>query len=181
MGRRKDPLPERGPVRRGKPLSRFRIPDPFRTPGRRRAAQIAALLIFAAAVLYAVFSPPRFPLGDEYIFSPADRDMHKSMIIEPGGRVLLGPSDIRLWGRYPYVYGLEKSAQGEQFFILDMKDHSLQVFPAREDGKEEENEDEFESFLEKNGFRMEYAISLHDLFQGPRELRMNLKQQLGKR
>lgn len=161
-------------------MSRFRIPDPFRTPGRRRAAQIAALLIFAAAVLYAVFSPPRFPLGDEYIFSPADRDMHNAMIIEPGGRVLLGPSDIRLWGRYPYVYGLEKSAQGEQYFILDMKDHSFRLFPVREDGKEED-EDEFESFLGKNGFRMEHAVSLRELFQGPRELRMNLKQLLGKR
>ena len=164
MGRRPNSLPERGPIRRGKPLSRFRIPDPFRTPGRHRAAQI----------LYAVFSPPRFPLGDEYLLSPAGRDMHNAMLIEPGGRVLLGPSDIRLWGRYPYVYGLEKGVQGERRFLLDMKEHTFRLFPP-------DDEEDFESVLQKNGFDMEDTVTLRELFKGPRELRMELKQRLGRR
>ena len=104
------------------------------------------------------------------------------MLIEPGGRVILGPSDIRLWGRYPFLYGLEKGEDGEKRFLLDMKEHTIRFFPASgEMEEEEEEEDEFEVFLRKNGFRLEDAVSLHDLFHGPRERRMRLKQLLGKR
>ena len=157
-------------------MTAFSFPDPFRTPGRRLFIRIAAVLIFAAALLYALFAPPRFPLGDEYLFSPADRSMQKSMIIEPGGRILLGPSDIRLWGRYPLIYGLEKSTEGERLFILDMKDHTFRIFsPA-----EKTDEDEFELILQKNGFRMDEVVSLQELIRGPREKRMRLKQLLGK-
>ena len=137
----------------------------------------AAILIFGAALLYALFAPPRFPLGDEYLFSPADGSLRESMIIEPGGRVLLGPSDIRLWGRYPLIYGLEKSAGGERKFLLDMKDHTFRIFPSAE----EADEAEFEQILRKNDFRMEDAVSLRELIRGPRETRMRLKTLLGKR
>lgn len=177
MGRRKDHFPERGPVRRGKPLTAFRFPDPFRTPGRRLFVRIAAVVIFAAALLYALFAPPRFPLGDEYLFSPADGSLRESMIIEPGGRILLGPSDIRLWGRYPVVYGLEKGGEGERRFLLDMKDHSFRLFPS----KEEPDEAEFGQILQKNDLRMEDVVSLGELIRGPRETRMRLKALLGKR
>ena len=126
-------------------MTPLRIPDPFRTPGWRLAARIAAVLIFAAALLYALFSPPRFPLGDEYILAPVDAAMRNSVILEPGGRVLLGPSELRLWGRYPFVYGTETCAEGENHFILNMKDHSFRLFPASE--KREDGKDEFEIFL----------------------------------
>ena len=162
-------------------MSRFHIPDVLQSKGQRRAVRIIAVLIASAALLYAIFSPPRFPLGDEYIFSPADGEMRNTMIIEPGGRIVLGPSDIRLWGCYPFVYGTEKSEKGETRFILDIKEHTFQTFPVSENGENREEEEEFESFLRKNGFRIEYTVSLHDLFQGPEELRLHLKQLLGKR
>ena len=150
MGRRKDHFPERGPVRRGKPLTAFRFPDPFRTPGRRLFVRIAAVVIFAAALLYALFAPPRFPLGDEYLFSPADGSLRESMIIEPGGRILLGPSDIRLWGRYPWVYGTSDQPDSARFY-LNLEDHSFHVFP--ESGKDDSSgPDEFDRFLAEHGF-----------------------------
>ena len=155
-------------------MKAFKIRDPFRTPGRRRAVRIAAVLIFAAAILYAVFSPPRFPLGDEYLFSPADSGMRNALIIEPGGRILLGPSDIRLWGRYPLVYGFEKNAEGERQFLLDMKEHTFRLFPP-------DDEEDFLSILRKNGFDREDAVSLRELYKGPRERRIRLKNLLGKR
>ena len=158
-------------------MTAFRIPDPFRTPGRRLFIRIIAVLIFAAALLYALFAPPRFHLGDEYLFSPADRSLQKSMIIEPGGRILLGPSDIRLWGRYPLIYGLENGAEGERRFILDMKDHTFRIFPPAG----EQDEEDFELILQKNGFRMDEVVSLSELIRGPREKRMRLKKLLGKR
>lgn len=154
-------------------MKRFKIPNPVRTPGQRRCLRVVVIAIFAVALLYALFSPPRFPLGDEYLFSSADSSLQSSMIIEPGGRVLLGPSDIRLWGRYPLVYGLEKSAKGERRFILDMKEHTLRLFPP-------DDEEEWESVMLKNGFRMEDAVSLGELIRGPRENRMRLKTLLGK-
>ena len=157
-------------------MTAFRFPDPFRTPGRRLFARAAAVLILSAALLYALFAPPRFPLGDEYLFSPADGSLTKSMIIEPGGRILLGPSDIRLWGRYPIVYGSENGAEGERRFILDMKDHSFRIFPAAE----EKDETEFDLILQKNGFRMDEAVSLQELIRGSREKRMRLKKLLEK-
>ena len=157
----------------------FRLPGLFRTPGQRLFLRAAAIVIFAAALLYAVFAPPRFPLGDEYLFSPADGSLRESMIIEPGGRILLGPSDIRLWGRYPLIYGMEKSAGGERKFILDMKDHSFRLFPSADGDKTDE--EDFELILRKNGFRMEDAVSLGELIRGPGETRMRLKALLGKR
>ena len=149
----------------------------IRSKKLRILLRVAAVLIFAAAILYALFSPPRFPLGDEYLFSPADSSLRNAMIIEPGGRVLLGPSDIRLWGTYPYVYGREKGAEGDRFFLLDMKEHSFRLFPS---GSEKNDEEEFESFLRKHCFLLEDAVSLHDLFRGPKETRMRLKQLLGR-
>lgn len=154
-------------------MKRFNVPDPFRTPGRRLCLHVVVIAIFAAAILYALFAPPRFSLGDEYLFSPADKSLQKSMIIEPGGRVLLGPSDIRLWGHYPIVYGLEKNAERERQFILDMREHTLRLFPP-------EDEEEWRSILQKNEFRMEDAVSLRELIRGPRETRMRLKTLLGK-
>ena len=154
-------------------MKRFKFPDLVRTPGQRRCLRVLVIAIFAVALLYALFAPPRFFLGDEYLFSPADSSLQSSMIIEPGGRVLLGPSDIRLWGRYPLVYGLEKNAKGERRFLLDMKEHSLRFFPA-------DDEEEWESVMRKNGFRMEDTVSLGELIQGPRETRMLLKTLLGK-
>ena len=157
----------------------FRLPGLFRTPGQRLFLHAAAIVIFAAALLYAVFAPPRFPLGDEYLFSPADGSLRESMIIEPGGRILLGPSDIRLWGRYPLIYGMEKGADGERKFILDMKDHSFRLFPPADGDKTDE--EDFELILRKNGFRMEDAVALGELIRGPGETRMRLKALLGKR
>lgn len=158
-------------------MTNIRIPDPFRTPGLRLFLRIVAVVIFAAALLYALFAPPRFPLGDEYLFSPADRSLRQAMIIEPGGRILIGPSDIRLWGCYPIVYGMENSAEGERRFVLDMKDHSFRIFPSTE-GKDEED---FEHVLQENGLRMENLVSLSELIRGPKETRMRLKRLLGKR
>jgi len=58
---------------------------------------------------------------------------HDEILKSPKGCVLVGPGNIHLWGKYPYLAGdiLANGVVG--YFIIDMRDYSV-IFPSSYDG-----------------------------------------------
>ena len=157
-----------------------RISAPLKSrPVRKIVLRILLPAVVLAAVLFALLSPPRFAMGDGYLFYPSDRTRGLSLILAPGGRPVLGPARIRLWGRYPWVYGTSDQPDSARFY-LNLEDHSFHVFP--ESGKDDSSgPDEFDRFLAEHGFSLSSAVSWAELYTGPKERRLLLKSLLGRK
>lgn len=116
-------------------------------------------LLAAAAVCYAVFAPAVFQLNEDYYFT---RGESGGGDLRAGGRTLL--RDVRLWGRYPYVYGSGLQAPGTArvSFLLDLKENNLRTFS---DAETESPGNEFDAFLLKNGADLSDCRTWHELFE----------------
>lgn len=126
--------------------------------GKRIHIFICRVLIPAvalAAILYTVFAPPSFMMGQDYVFLSVSRKEDLAVIRAPGGKTLIGPSSIRLWGRYPYVCGRAGEADAS-FFSLNMETHDFRTFASEED-------EDFHRSLEYAGCTTGDFISLHEL------------------
>lgn len=133
-------------------------------------------VIAAAVVCLCLFSSPKLTMGDGYLFGSAGGDGLRSIIYSPGGDVLLGPAEIRLWGAYPIVYGTSDLPDCA-FFILDLKEHTLRKF-AKDANPEKRKE--FEQTLQKHDFQLLHAVDWRTLFGkgSDPELRRTLKDRL---
>ena len=112
--------------------------------------------VVLAAILYVLFVPPSFSMGADYVFHPASGEEDLATIQAPGGRTLLGPSHIRLWGRYPYVCGSTGDPDAP-VFSLNMESHDFRTFSSAGD-------EDFQADLRRAGCTEGDFISLHELF-----------------
>ena len=114
-------------------------------------------VVALAAILYAVFAPPSFQMGADYVFHSVSPEHDLAVIQAPGGKTLLGPSVIRLWGKYPYVCGTT-GIPDAPFFSLDMENHAFRTFESEED-------EDFRHDLERAGCTADEFVSLRELFE----------------
>ena len=129
--------------------------------------------VVLAAILYVFFVPPSFSMGADYVFHPASGGGDISTIQAPGGKTLLGPSHIRLWGRYPYVCGSTGNPDAP-VFSLNMESHEFRTFSSAEDG-------DFQAALKHAGCTMDDFLSLRELFsrgERAKECRLLLRELL---
>ncbi len=102
------------------PLASFRE-KPFVRRMNRIIFRIVAPVLGAALVIYACFSPSVIQLDDDYYFA-ADG------IRVTGGTHAVGPGKVRLWGRYPWVYG---TVDGKGFAV-NLKEAEVEIFASPE-------------------------------------------------
>lgn len=113
-------------------------------------------VVALAAILYAVFAPPSFQMGADYVFHSVSPERDLAVIQAPGGKTLLGPSVIRLWGKYPYVCGTTGMPDAP-FFSLNMETHAFRTFSSEAD-------EDFRHDLECAGCTVHEFVSLRELF-----------------
>ena len=117
-------------------------------------------VVVIAALFICFCSPPKLTMGDGYLFGSAGGDGHRSVIYSPGGDVLLGPAEIRLWGAYPIVYGTADLPECSRF-ILDLEDHTFRKIPQNANAEESK---EFDQILAKYNFQLTQTVDWHTLF-----------------
>ena len=122
----------------------------------------------AAAILYALFSPAVFQLDENYYFS-------REGIRVTGGDAVVAGRDIRLWGRYPWVYG----ERGGDAFLLDLSGTKAEIFSSRE---REDPDCRFHTVVRTQGLDLRLCRSWEDLFHSAegKKLRMELKKALSR-
>lgn len=118
-------------------------------------------VLVVAVLCLSLFSPPKLTMGDGYLFGSAGGDGTRSVIYSPGGDVLLGPAQIRLWGTYPLVFGTTDLPDCA-YFILNLQEHTLQKIA--ENAKPEEKK-EFEQILKKYDFQLVQTVDWKTLFR----------------
>ncbi len=87
----------------------------------RIVLRVVAPVLGAALVVYACFSPAVFQLDEDYYFTAAG-------IRVSGGKTVVGPGEVRLWGRYPWVYG---TVDGKGFSV-NLKTNDVEHFETEE-------------------------------------------------
>ncbi len=128
----------------------------------RIVLRIIAPVLGAVLVVYALMSPPVFQLDEDYYFTA-------NSIRVTGGQNVIGPGDVRLWGRYPWVYGTVDGCG----FSLNLKEKDAEVF---------ESEEKFRRFLEEEQLNPALCKSWQELSASDAsDLRHALKALLQKR
>ncbi len=115
-----------------------------------------------AAVLFALLAPPSLPLGNDYVLYPVDPEKGIVVLRAHGGKELAGPGVLRIWGNYPWVYGVSDDPEHAKFF-LNMEDHKFSSFPA--DKGEFHEYSDFDRFLNEHGFTVEQTVGWKELYQ----------------
>ena len=117
-------------------------------------------VVAAGALFICFFSAPKLTMGDGYLFGSAGGEGHRSVIYSPGGDILLGPAEIRLWGAYPIVYGTTDLPECSRF-ILDLEEHTFRKIPQNANAEELQ---EFDRTLAKYNFQLSHVVDWHTLF-----------------
>jgi len=78
-------------------------------------------VVAAAALLYALFAPSVFQLDENYYLTSTG-------VRVTGGNPVVDGENVRLWGKYPWVYG--ESDGG--FFLIDLSEAKVEHFTAEE-------------------------------------------------
>ena len=121
-----------------------------------------------AAILYALFSPAVFQLDENYYFS-------REGIRVTGGEAVVPGRDIRLWGRYPWVYG----ERGGDAFLLNLDETKAEIFTESE---RKDPDCRFHAVVRTQGLELGLCRSWEDLFESAegKKLRTELKKALSR-
>lgn len=121
---------------------------------------VFAPILAAAALLFMFFAPPVFQIDGTYCLAGSGEG---SELRENGGSVLAGPGLVRIWGKYPWLFGTTGDP-ARPFFILNFGKKEFRAFSGAETAKPG---NEFEVFLKRNGFSTEQCLSWDDLYRRP--------------
>lgn len=120
-----------------------------------------------AAILYSIFSTPVFQLDENYYFTGNSRS---GEIRVTGGDTVIPRGDLRLWGKYPWIYG----TLDDGGFVIDLKEKRVTVWDAEALARKE---NPFQSLIEQEKLDLSLCRTWSELFEkeNSKELRYQLK------
>lgn len=79
-------------------------------------------VIIAAMLLYIILAPSVIQLNEDYYLTVTEQG---GVIRVTGGTNVIGPGNVKVDARYPWVYGVVD----DQFFLLDLEENKYDVMP----------------------------------------------------